>query len=154
MWEDEEMLFVCTSKYCSLVTDSNPAVVSWVLFDPTGHWPAFGCQVWFQCRGVSLAVPVQCGYMLVWLSWIVSLCLQVTVAVGCICAQMVFWGFVLWIPYLLLGLKGLTDWGLKIPQHFLCGHPKRVGNLVFSNVYLIGEEYMELLLVPGCILFF
>lgn len=86
--------------------------------------------------------------MLVWLCWIVSLCLQVTVAVGCICARMVFWGFVLWIPYLLLGLKGLTNWGLKIPQHFLCGRPKRVGNLVFNNVYLTGEEYMGLLLVP------
>lgn len=52
------------------------------------------------------------------------------------------------LPDLLLGLKGLTNWGLKIPQHFFCGHPKRVGNLVFNKVCLIREGYMELLLVP------
>lgn len=66
---------------------------------------------------------------------------------------MVFWGYVLWIPYLLLGLKGLTNWGLKIPQHFRCGHPKRADNLAFNNIYLIGEGYMELLLVPWFIYF-
>lgn len=46
------------------------------------------------------------------------------------------------------GTKSINKLGFENTTAFHCGHPERVGSLVFNNVYLFGEEYMELLLVP------